>query len=179
MQTYTSALVCPECLKNKNNSEKKNSAKNQNNSKLGYIISSDVKNLEANWTCTNCTYSIKSDKVTQLTLRMKEASNKLDEECWGNSGTSKSKQSGARSIQLYEAFFKKHENISLHPNHVFLIDKKYTLAKMYGRNEGYEANVMTDDQLRRKQKLCEEVLFVFDKIMPGRLRKRGANMNIF
>ena len=35
---------------------------------------------------------------------------------------------------------------------------------------------MTDDQFRRKRELCEQVLKVFDKIMPGRNRKRGQTL---
>ena len=177
MGTYSSALACPECLKRKNSNQSKSSLKNQSSSKFGYIISSDIKELEAKWKCTNCTYSISSDKVTELTLKIKEESNNLEEQCWGHSSISESKPNGGISIQKHEEFLAKHENISLHPNHVFLIDKKYTLAKMYGRMAGYEADILTDDQHRRKKKLCEDVLSVFDKIMPGRQRKRGNNIS--
>jgi hypothetical protein len=61
----------------------------------------------------------------------------------------------------------------LHPNHVILVDKKYNLAKMYGRMPGYEADKLTPVQLKRKMGLCKEVLEVLNKIMPGRTRKRG------
>jgi hypothetical protein len=56
----------------------------------------------------------------------------------------------------------------VHDNHVILVDKKYTLAKMYGRMKGFEADEMSDDQFKRKRQLCEDVLKVLDKIMPGR-----------
>ena len=56
---------------------------------------------------------------------------------------------------------------------MILVHKRYCLAKMYGRVPGYEADRMSDVQLRRKKELCEEVLAVLDKIMPGRARKRG------
>ena len=45
----------------------------------------------------------------------------------------------------------------MNPGHVFLLDAKYTLAKMYGRMPGYEPDSMTDEQFNRKRKLCEEV----------------------
>ena len=38
-------------------------------------------------------------------------------------------------VDEFEAFLKKYSAV-LHQNHVILIDKKYTLAKMYGRMEG-------------------------------------------
>ena len=56
---------------------------------------------------------------------------------------------------------------------MYLVDKKYTLAKMYGRMSGYEPDSMSDEQFERKRDLCREVLEVMDKIMPGRMRKRG------
>ena len=38
---------------------------------------------------------------------------------------------------------------------------------------GYEPDKMSDEQFKRKLQLCEEVLKVLDKIMPGQSRKRG------
>ena len=58
---------------------------------------------------------------------------------------------------------------------MYLVDKKYTLAKMYGRMRGYEAPAMSDAQFNRKRELCTQVLAVMDKIIPGRMRKRGKN----
>ena len=49
---------------------------------------------------------------------------------------------------------------------------------MYGRMAGYEADVLTDEQLKRKRRLCEEVLLVFKKIMPGRTRKVGKYLSV-
>ena len=77
------------------------------------------------------------------------------------------------SIEAHEKFLKNNLKF-LHPNHVFMVDVKYTLAKMYGRMEGYEPDNLTDQQFRRKMTLVQEVLAVIDKIMPGRTRKRGS-----
>jgi len=41
------------------------------------------------------------------------------------------------TISDFENFLSKHSKV-LHPNHVIMIDKKYTLAKMYGRMIGFE-----------------------------------------
>ena len=60
-----------------------------------------------------------------------------------------------------------------------MIDAKYTLAKMYGRMPGYEPDALSDEQFKRKQALCVEVLAVLDKIVPGRMRKRGKNNMFF
>ena len=45
---------------------------------------------------------------------------------------------------------------------------------MYGRMKGYEADKLSNELFLRKQKLCEEVLSVLDKIMPGQSRMRGV-----
>ena len=34
---------------------------------------------------------------------------------------------------------------------------------MYGRMAGWEADKLTEEQLKRKQQLCEEVTFTFSK----------------
>ena len=123
-------------------------------------------------------FTISSEKVATLTLKVKEESKRIEDQCFSEYNKSGVLPEGASSINKHENFIKKHENVTLHPNHVFLIDKKYTLAKMYGRMDGFTADILSDDLLQRKRKLCEEVLAVFNKIMPGRTRKRG-NMNRF
>ena len=103
-------------------------------------------------------------------------------------------------VPAHEAFLKKFSQI-LHPQHVHIIMAKYgmdfkqnltpvyryPLAKMLGRMKGWEADKLSEDQLRRKQQLCEEVrhnailctvfpqvLAVLDVIMPGESRMRGV-----
>ena len=132
-----------------------------------------MKDLKSDWKCTSCNYSISSERVATVTLKIKEESNKVDDQCWSQYNIFGVKPESDNSIKRHEDFIKKHENVTLHPNHVFLIDKKYTLAKMYGRMAGYTADILPDELLQRKRKLCEEILLVFNKIMPGRTRKRG------
>ena len=59
----------------------------------------------------------------------------------------------------------------LHPCHQIIKNKhnygsncRYPLAKMYGRMAGWEADKLTEEQLKRKQQLCEEVTFTFKDI---------------
>ena len=37
---------------------------------------------------------------------------------------------------------------------------RYQLAKMYGRMAGWEADKLNEEQLLRKQQLCEQVIFL-------------------
>ncbi len=125
--------------------------------KKGNVISTNTKELEAAWACEACKESLSAEKISLVTKAVKMAAEQLDL---------------APKIDDYEKFLSKYSSV-LHTNHVLMVDKKYTLAKMYGRMKGYEADEMSDDQFQRKRRLCEEVLQVLDKIMPGRSRKRG------
>ena len=100
-------------------------------------------------------------KVSQVTKAVKDAGDKLDLE---------------PKIEEYETFLKKYSTV-LHPNHVIFIDKKYHLAKMYGRMQGFEASDLSDEQLKRKRQLCLDVLTILEKIMPGQSRKKGNHSN--
>lgn len=59
----------------------------------------------------------------------------------------------------------------LHRNHNIILDMKFTLVNLYGRER------LEDDQLlieaRRKRQLCTEVIDVMDLVIPGRFRLRG------
>lgn len=126
----------------------------------GTVTSSNTQDMEADWQCDQCRANIKCSQVQAVTGAVKEAADRLEVD---------------PKVPSFEEFLEKYSQV-LHPNHVIIVDKKYTLAKMYGRMEGYQADQMTDDQFKRKRQLCQEVLAVLDKIMPGRSRKRGMMM---
>ena len=74
-------------------------------------------------------------------------------------------------VDEFEAFLKKYSAV-LHQNHVILIDKKYTLAKMYGRMQGkLEHFIYLILKLRIiKQKM--DFVFCFLKKDLGQFRKK-------
>ena len=91
--------------------------------KKGDVISTDTNNLDAVWKCNikNCkAEGISPDKIGIVTKAVKEAADQLDID---------------PKVNEFEAFLKKYSSV-VHENHVILIDKKYTLAKMYGRMKG-------------------------------------------
>ena len=151
LQTYSSALLCPapKCRQVKGGAP---------------VITKNVKDILSDWSCTNCNKLFPVSKISNVCGAIKEHGQKLEytkeraEEC---------------GIDAHEAFLKKYKPV-LHPNHVILIRAKYSLAKMYGRMEGYEANNLSLELLERKRQLCEEVLGVLDVIMPGSVRMRGV-----
>ncbi|XP_023325963.1 histone-lysine N-methyltransferase ASHR1 [Eurytemora carolleeae] len=145
LKTYSSAMVCPKCKK-------------------GYLLPSDVTSTSADWKCNNCEVKMDPVKISRVSNAVKDHAEKLEynpkspDEC---------------SIPAHEAFLRKYGQV-LHSNHVIMISVKYSLAKMYGRMLGYEATTLTDAQLKRKLELCEQVLDVFNIILPGNNRMRGV-----
>ena len=144
--TFASALKCPGCK--------------------SPVITTNVNDLRADWECNNvkCKRKFPPSKIVSVLAAIKEKAEQLEYD------KDKPEKCG---VEAHEAFLKKYSPI-LHSKHVFLIKVKYNLAKMYGRMEGYEANSLTENQLLRKQELCEEVLSVYDIIIPGNNWMRGV-----
>ncbi|CAH1154576.1 unnamed protein product [Phaedon cochleariae] len=58
----------------------------------------------------------------------------------------------------------------LHPNHYHAYTVKHSLVQLYGHQQGYTSNQLTDDCLARKAAMCKELLDVNSKIDPGNSR---------
>jgi len=141
--TFSSALRCPKCREP--------------------VVSTEPSQQTADWTCKKCKKTFDCLKISRVTAAVKDELEKLEPSL---------EQPELCDVPAHEAFLKKFSQI-LHPQHVHIIMAKYPLAKMLGRMKGWEADKLSEDQLRRKQQLCEEVLAVLDVIMPGESRMRG------
>ena len=128
--TYSSALKCPKCR--------------------AAVVSTNPSITTAEWGCVKCDKTFDCLKISRVTGAVKDALEKLEP------NTTNPKMC---DIPAHEAFLKKFGQI-LHENHVHMVMAKYPLAKMYGRMAGWEADKLTEDQLKRKQQLCEEVIFL-------------------
>jgi hypothetical protein len=79
------------------------------------------------------------------------------------------------SVELMETFIKTFSKV-VHENHVILLDKKKTLIRMYGGTleyDGLASRKMSRNQYKRKLQLCQEVIKVLNKLLPGRSQARG------
>jgi len=153
MGTYTSALVCHKCDKARQKAKDKQP--------FGRVLPSDLTNEASDWVCDSCGDKVKADVVTGRVAKIKAEAERLDAD---------------PKVEELENFVARYSGKVLHPNHVLVVDKVYNLAKMYGRMEGYGADVLTDEQLKTKRDLCERALKVLNVIMPGRMRKRAMMM---
>jgi hypothetical protein len=83
-----------------------------------------------------------------------------------------------QSVEELETFLKTFATV-VHENHIILLLKKTTLIQMYGgigfrlSGLGVAPTEMSNDQCKRKRRLCEEVIKVLNKIRPGRNQDRG------
>jgi hypothetical protein len=84
------------------------------------------------------------------------------------------------SIEEMETFLQTFAAV-VHDNHIVLFEMKATLATLYGGTGtwvgfGLAHEKMSNDQCKRKQQLCKEVIKVANKICPGRNSDRGLIM---
>jgi hypothetical protein len=69
-------------------------------------------------------------------------------------------------IEAEEEFLKKFSKV-LSPNHFYLMEIKLGLAQVYGRTQDEPLPLLPPRKLYRKYQLCDELLKVFDVILPG------------
>lgn len=80
---------------------------------------------------------------------------------------------GGNDIAAIENFMEKYSKV-LHRNHYVFLSAKHSLCQLYGKVDGYLINEMSKEGLKRKQKLCEDLLEVIDILEPGTSRLRGV-----
>jgi hypothetical protein len=125
------------------------------------LVSSDTKNLEAPWICTSCKEPVKARAVVFITKHCRDLADRLV----------------SPSVEEMEDFLTKMGDL-VHENHVVVLDKKRILVGMYGGflarlGIGIKAENMSEDQFKRKKQLCEELIKVYDILIPGRTLIRG------
>merc|ERR1712080_717407 len=51
---------------------------------------------------------------------------------------------------------------------------KYSLCGLYGRIPGYTMTEMSQEMIKKKKKLCQEVLEILNVLEPGKTKSRGV-----
>lgn len=67
----------------------------------------------------------------------------------------------------------------LHPNHYHAYSIKHSLIQLYGYQQGYMPNQITDDCLVKKAVMCRELLEITKKIDPGNARYNYKSFSFF
>ena len=111
------------------------------------------------WKCSGCPSLMASGVGTQLMEDLHSQSQDL--------------LKGPPSVVNIERFLARHQGKTAHPNHMSLMNLKFSLCGFYGRVQGYTMNEMTEDMLKRKRQLCEDTLTVLNKIDAGPSPRKG------
>ncbi|CAG7726755.1 unnamed protein product [Allacma fusca] len=127
-------------------------------SSTGMIVPEDALNPESKWKCLSCgeVYPVKyassiAEKIGREAEEFQEKRGDADAE---------------------EDFLRKYSKV-LAKNHFYLLEIKVELAQLYGRTAGEPLPMLPPQKLLRKKVLCEELLKVFNIIVPGFNRLRA------
>ena len=74
----------------------------------------------------------------------------------------------------FEGFLKRHATL-VHPNHFLFTGARHSLSQLYGRDERFLLNTLSDQQLERKVAICRDLLAVSNVLEPGLTRLRGPS----
>ena len=115
---------------------------------------------KAVWNCDSktCTFTNSSENITRLINSLQE------------------KVASANSIDSLEYLLANYNKI-LHSNHFIQVSIKNALIDRYGHVDGYLLPDLSDDFLKRKIKLCQEVLSILNVFESGKSRARALIMH--
>jgi hypothetical protein len=121
----------------------------------GHVLPLEPLNLSSPWKCDSCSFNSSSQNIEHL---LSAIQNEID---------------NTKSIEMLEKLLTKYGNL-LHSNHFLLISIKSTLIELYGHVKDFS---LSDELLKRKIDLCEDVLKILDIFEPGKSRSRGLVMS--
>lgn len=107
------------------------------------------------WVCDKCNIKLSNNEVSYLI-------NQIGEE--------------VDHVQLSNPTVRELDNLLnkmltfLHPNHYHCYAVKHSLVQLYGYQQGYLPNQISDELLKTKSRMCRELLDITRKIDPGNAR---------
>ncbi|CAB3383801.1 Hypothetical predicted protein [Cloeon dipterum] len=122
------------------------------------VLPTDPLDEASAWECVACAqYSANAASVDLLLRRLGDQAEAID----------------ANDVHEFEAFITKHEKL-LPPCHYLMLGAKHSLCQLYGKAAEYLISDLSDDMLRRKRDLCQQLLPLIDLLEPGLSRLRGT-----
>lgn len=117
--------------------------------RIGYLTSAAPLDELADWICSNCNATLPVEKVKELTIQI---------------GEEIETALATPSLRGLENLIEKYSEI-IHPNHFHLFATKHSLLQLYGRQE-----IVNEDVMMKKEKLCQEFLKTCNALDPGMAR---------
>lgn len=115
----------------------------------------DPLNENTEWSCDKCQVKLDNNEVSYLINQIGEEVDYI--------------QLGNPTINELDGLFKKLLNF-LHPNHYHCYAVKHSLVQLYGYQQGYLPNQISDELLKKKSNMCREMLEITRVIDPGNAR---------
>ncbi|EDV97595.1 GH16955 [Drosophila grimshawi] len=109
--------------------------------KVGKVISQNPLENAANWHCQLCNVKKSAREVLTQDARLQQEIESLDK---------------TTPVHL-EEFIQGHR-IDLHDTNTHILQAKYALTQLYGTAPGYAMDELSEESLKRKVDLCEELL---------------------
>lgn len=122
----------------------------------GIVLLEQPLEIDSSWLCDTCAERIDSDQVANLLSNLEE---EIDEIL----------MSTCPSVDELEELIFKFEKL-LHSNHFHLFALKYALSQQYGHQENNSLRQLTDDRIKRKMYICNELISLIEILDPCRIR---------
>ncbi|XP_066261852.1 SET domain-containing protein SmydA-8-like [Euwallacea similis] len=107
------------------------------------------------WACNKCDVKLTNQEVSYLINQIGEEVDNM--------------QLSNPTVRELDGLLTKMLNF-LHPNHYHAYSVRHSLVQLYGYQQGYLPNQLSDDIVVRKATMCRELLDVTKKIDPGNAR---------
>lgn len=122
----------------------------------GYQIPTNPTSINDNeWACNKCIVKVSSDNVNSLIGRMSEEVDNI--------------LASQPTPEVLEEFIEK-LNPFLHPNHHLFFNLKHTLLQLYGNHKNMPYDLMSDQMLLKKLKMCDDLLNIVAILDPLSIR---------
>lgn len=121
----------------------------------GIQLPIDPTDDKTEWACNKCDIKLNNSEVAYLVNQIGDEVDHV--------------QINTPTVRDLTALMEKIQTF-LHPNHYHVYSIKHSLIQLYGYQQGYLPNQITDELLKKKAQLCRDLMDVTRKIDPGNAR---------
>lgn len=129
----------------------------------GTLLPKNPIDINTDWFCNKCDVSISNEQIEIVLTNIEQEVDDLLMPSVSRIDCS------SITPKTFETLIKRLSNL-MHENHYQLFALKHTLIQFYGHKPNYMHNELSDEVLQRKFQLCEQLLFILDRIDPNTMR---------
>lgn len=127
----------------------------------GLLLPENLKNWYGGYICNKCRGLVDGKEITNILDRAR-----VDHEAM--------QKDNEQHCHKYIA----HYGRWLGPNHHLLVDVKISLSQIMGGGDPNAIQKISDEDLMTKMKICQELIDVFQRVCPGKLKKSYGSFHI-